>query len=529
MEYIPQVKQANILCCMCGVLIPANPSNMCVDCIKSQVDITEGIPKQLTIQWCRGCARYLQPPNHWAIAELESRELLTICIKRIKGLNKVKLVDAGWVWTEPHSKRLKVKLTIQKEVFTSAILQQIFIIEFIVQGQQCDKCQKFEAKDTWNSVVQLRQKVDHKRTFLYIEQLILKHNAHSQTLNIKEKPDGLDFFFSNRNHAMKFVEFISAITPVKTKKSEQLISSDEQNNAANYKYTFSVEIVPLSKDDIVCLPPKIAHQLGNMGPLVVVTKVSNLIHFIDPNTLHTGEISALTFWNSPFRALSSYKQLVEFTVLDVNLTGATRGRYALSDIQLMRSADFGANDNIYDIRSHLGNILNPGDLALGYDVASSNFPDSDLAGMKKNQQLPDFVLVKKTYPSKNDFRFKRHWYFKEIPKEGIENPKKFEIDQMERDREEFLREIEADPELRSKINIYKEADAANILQQRIKKMQEHGVDEDAIKEELALDGLLDDMVNNLTINDEEFEDEEDEEQDDDEEYDDEDEDDDMME
>ncbi|EAL62964.1 hypothetical protein DDB_G0288881 [Dictyostelium discoideum AX4] len=32
-----------------------------------------------------------------------------------------------------------------------------------------------------------------------------------------------------------------------------------------------------------------------MGPLVVVTKVSNLIHFMDPNTLQTGEISALTF------------------------------------------------------------------------------------------------------------------------------------------------------------------------------------------------------------------------------------------
>ena len=26
------------------------------------------------------------------------------------------LVDAGFIWTEPHSKRVKVKLTIQKEV-----------------------------------------------------------------------------------------------------------------------------------------------------------------------------------------------------------------------------------------------------------------------------------------------------------------------------------------------------------------------------------------------------------------------------
>jgi NMD protein affecting ribosome stability and mRNA decay len=29
---------------------------------------------------------------------------------------EVRLVDAGFIWTEPHSKRIKVKLTIQKEV-----------------------------------------------------------------------------------------------------------------------------------------------------------------------------------------------------------------------------------------------------------------------------------------------------------------------------------------------------------------------------------------------------------------------------
>ena len=40
--------------------------------------------------------------------------MLAFCIKRVNGLAKVKLVDAGFVWTEPHSKRIKLKLTIQK-------------------------------------------------------------------------------------------------------------------------------------------------------------------------------------------------------------------------------------------------------------------------------------------------------------------------------------------------------------------------------------------------------------------------------
>lgn len=29
---------------------------------------------------------------------------------------QVRLIDAGFIWTEPHSKRLKLKLTVQKEV-----------------------------------------------------------------------------------------------------------------------------------------------------------------------------------------------------------------------------------------------------------------------------------------------------------------------------------------------------------------------------------------------------------------------------
>jgi nonsense-mediated mRNA decay protein 3 len=32
----------------------------------------------------------------------ESKELLTYCIKRVRGLQKVKLVDAAFIWTEPH-------------------------------------------------------------------------------------------------------------------------------------------------------------------------------------------------------------------------------------------------------------------------------------------------------------------------------------------------------------------------------------------------------------------------------------------
>lgn len=83
---------------------------MCVACLRTQVDITEGIPKQATLYFCRGCERYLQPPGEWVQCALESRELLSLCMKKLKGLNRVKLIDASFVWTEPHSKRIKVNV-----------------------------------------------------------------------------------------------------------------------------------------------------------------------------------------------------------------------------------------------------------------------------------------------------------------------------------------------------------------------------------------------------------------------------------
>ena len=101
----------------------------------------------------------MQPPNTWIVADLESRELLTFCIKRTRGLTKVKVVGANFVWTEPHSRRIKVKYTVQKEVFAGAILEQVFVVEYFVNNQQCIECQRIMADNTWVAVAQVRQRV----------------------------------------------------------------------------------------------------------------------------------------------------------------------------------------------------------------------------------------------------------------------------------------------------------------------------------------------------------------------------------
>lgn len=73
---------------------------------------------------------------------------MAVCLRKIPGLNKVKLIDAVWIWTEPHSMRLKIKLTIQKEVINGAVLQQAMIIEFTIRNQQCTSCQASFATGT---------------------------------------------------------------------------------------------------------------------------------------------------------------------------------------------------------------------------------------------------------------------------------------------------------------------------------------------------------------------------------------------
>ena len=102
-----------------------------------------------------------------------------------------------------------MKITIQQEAFQGTIIQQTFEVEYVVANQQCPDCQKSFTHHAFRATVQVRQKVPHKRTFLYLEQLILKNGAHKDTTNIKENKYGLDFFFSKRNEAEAMVDFVS--------------------------------------------------------------------------------------------------------------------------------------------------------------------------------------------------------------------------------------------------------------------------------------------------------------------------------
>lgn len=43
------------------------------------------------------------------------------------------------------------------------------------------------------------------------------------------------------------------------------------------------------QDNVVCLSPRLAQSLGNMGQVCVCIRVTSSIHLIDPNTLQSEE------------------------------------------------------------------------------------------------------------------------------------------------------------------------------------------------------------------------------------------------
>lgn len=284
---------------------------------------------------------------------------------------------------------------------------------------------------------------------------------------------------------------ILSLTPLRShskssKSSERLLSTDTHSGTANYKFTYSVEIVPICKDDLVVIPLKLARQLGNINPLTICTRVGNSLHLLDANTLQSSEIASPIYWRTPFDSLASVSELREFTVLDVEpMHGkdAVKGKWVLADAQVALSGAFKSSggyeddgmmdyetsavtNQIFHTRTHLGAIIQPGDSVMGYFLSHTNFNSEEFAKLPQDR-IPDIVLVKKAYPNRRKKTKARNWRLRSIAKEegeeGDTGGGRGVIGRMggrdqrkvEQDYELFLRELEEDPELRSAVNLYK--------------------------------------------------------------------------
>ncbi len=57
--------------------------------------------------------------------------------------------------------------------------------------------------------------MDHKRTFFFLEQQIIKSGMHRKAAEIESQPDGLDFNFPERSDARTFILWLKNVVPIK--------------------------------------------------------------------------------------------------------------------------------------------------------------------------------------------------------------------------------------------------------------------------------------------------------------------------
>jgi len=159
--------------------------------------------------------------------------------------------------------------------------------------------------------------------------------------------------------------------------------------------------------------------------------------------------------------------MIEFIVLDIEPLGPVKGRYVLADITVAKASDISSNNTTYNLRTHLGGVLHPGDSAMGYFLVGTNFNDPNFEELETStsgnlrEKIPEVVLVKKHYPRRKKNNNKaRNWKLRRMAKdEGELLPKKADQERMEREFEMFLRDVEEDTELRSTLQLYKSGES----------------------------------------------------------------------
>ena len=300
---------SKIVCCLCSAVIDANPHGTCEACFRKSLSIKTSIPTEFEIVFCKECKRFLRPP--FVKIERESQDMMQLCLSRIKSYDKkVKIIDSNFIYTEPHSKIIKIKITLEKEIEKNIIIQSL-VIDFKEKWLLCRDCQKLQTPHIWVSCVQIRQRVPHKKTMLYLEQVILHNKMQKNALDFQETNDGFDFFFATKREGEIFSNWLATVVPAKITYHKKYVSLSTST------FTYLVDVANVAKYDLFLLDKESYTKLGGIGPLLVCTRLSSRTIFIDPRTFNHLYLDGNTFFKYKFKSFCNSNQLTEFLILDV--------------------------------------------------------------------------------------------------------------------------------------------------------------------------------------------------------------------
>jgi nonsense-mediated mRNA decay protein 3 len=321
--------------------------------------------------------------------------------------------------------RLKVRLTVRADIGESTrevTVQQRIPVEFHVQWKQCPACNREFTNRTWHALVQLRQKRqdDSKKALALVEAALARNqDVRKHVLSVDTSRNGFDFYFMELMHANSFTAYLSTVYPMKVKTVQKVVSENANNNTANIKHTTVCDMVPLNRYDLIVCDKRAAKEgcgPGRLnGRMCVVHKVSSgSLHLVDASPARTNiedcfaDLYPEKYWKGDkhFRIVFSQNRLVRFVVMDVELCDEAHERgennfskYSLADVTVARESDVGISDETFHCTTHLGNILEIGDVVLGYDLVSSVLTGGGEWSMNNSFNssftVPDIVLVKK--------------------------------------------------------------------------------------------------------------------------------------
>ncbi|VDM24883.1 unnamed protein product [Hydatigera taeniaeformis] len=232
---------------------------------------------------------------------------------------------------------------------------------------------------------------------------------------------GLDFFFSLRSEAVAFVDYVSKLVPCRVQTSQQLKSHDVHSNTYNYKFTFCLDVVPICKNDVVCLSKQFCNRLGLGNQILLVSRITDKIRLLDPVSCVAKDIDVQTYYANPFASISSPRNVSEFFVMDVesDAHGKIQSSPAEPEVEqvnmkpagvwVVPSAYLGVEgedgEQIY-VRTHLGHVVKIGDSVIGLDLRNANINNVEFENIPEEKR-PQVVLIQRLCSSSNRRR-RRH-------------------------------------------------------------------------------------------------------------------------
>jgi nonsense-mediated mRNA decay protein 3 len=148
--------------------------------------------------------------------------------------------------------------------------------------------------------------------------------------------------------------------------------------------------------------------------------------------------------------------------------------------------------------------MKSGDVCHGYDLTETQFVEDEAENMRVAGKLPDVIVLRKLYggvaTNEADAAKKRIWRMQRLDVEVSEDMKsaraaKKDAEADDMDEEDFMREVEADKEMRSQMNLYKSEQAKKKVDPAeddadMKNEDDDGEDDQEVKLEELLDGLV---------------------------------------